>query len=206
MWILDTDHLSLLQRENSQLIERLSLHQQDRVVITIVTAEEQLRGRLSVISKASDPKSKTLLSLAYQNLRLTIESLQEFEQIDFDLEAESIYHQLRQQKIRIGTQDLRIASIVLANQATLLTRNYRDFSQVPNLIIDDWARADRQGWVDPRIPPNHPSIDPHPHTSPLHVPRSTPTNISRSTCYHASRSARISCDVALLYRAFWQPH
>jgi tRNA(fMet)-specific endonuclease VapC len=79
MWILDTDHLSLLQRANSQLIERLSLHQQDRVVITIVTAEEQLRGRLSVISKASDPKSKTSLSLAYQNLRLTIGSLQEFE-------------------------------------------------------------------------------------------------------------------------------
>jgi tRNA(fMet)-specific endonuclease VapC len=142
MWILDTDHLSLLQRENSQLIERLSLHQQDRVVITIVTAEEQLRGRLSVISKASDPKSKTSLSLAYQNLRLTIESLQEFEQIDFDLEAESIYHQLRQQKIRIGTQDLRIASIALANKATLLTRNHRDFSQVPNLIIDDWTRED----------------------------------------------------------------
>lgn len=60
---------------------------------------------------------------------MTIESLQEFKQIDFDLEAESIYHQLRQQKIRIGTQDLRIASIVLANQATLLTRNYRDFRQ-----------------------------------------------------------------------------
>ena len=148
IWILDTDHLSLLHRENPQLIERLSLHQQDRVVITIVTAQEQLRGRLSVISKASDPKSKTSLFLAYQNLRLTIsqreryanESLQEFEQIDFDLEAESIYHQLRQQKIRIGTQDLRIA---LENQATLLTRNYRDFSQVPNLIIDDWTRADR---------------------------------------------------------------
>jgi tRNA(fMet)-specific endonuclease VapC len=104
--------------------------------------EEQLRGRLSVISKASDPKSKTLLAVAYQNLRLTIESLQEFEQIDFDLEAESIYHQLRQQKIRIGTQDLRIASIALANQATLLTRNYRGFSQVPNLIIDDWTRED----------------------------------------------------------------
>jgi tRNA(fMet)-specific endonuclease VapC len=102
MWILDTDHLSLLQRENSQLIERLSLHQQDRVVITIITAEEQLRGRLSVISKASDPKSKTSLSLAYQNLRLTIDSLQEFEHIDFDLEAESIYHQLRQQKLELA--------------------------------------------------------------------------------------------------------
>jgi tRNA(fMet)-specific endonuclease VapC len=140
MWILDTDHLSLLQRENPQLIDRLLFHQDERVVITIVTAEEQLRGRLSVISKASDPKSKTSLSLAYQNLRLTIKSLEEFEQIDFDLQSESIYYQLRQQKIRIGTQDLRIASIALANQATLLTRNHRDFSQVPNLIIDDWTR------------------------------------------------------------------
>ncbi len=142
MWILDTDHLSLLQRENSQLIDLLLLHQHERVVITVVTVEEQLRGRLSVINKASDPKSKTSLSLAYQNLRLTIESLQEFEQIDFDLQAESIYHRLRERKIRIGTQDLRIAAIALANRATLLTRNHRDFSQVPDLMIDDWTRAD----------------------------------------------------------------
>jgi tRNA(fMet)-specific endonuclease VapC len=148
MWILDTDRLSLLQRENLQLTvgvaspleNRLLLHQKERVVITIVTAEEQLRGRLSVISKASNPAGKASLPLAYQNLRLTIESLQEFEQIDFDPQAELIYHQLREQKIRIGTQDLRIASIALANRATLLTRNYRDFVQVPNLIIDDWTK------------------------------------------------------------------
>jgi tRNA(fMet)-specific endonuclease VapC len=95
---------------------------------------------LSVISKASDRGNKVSLPLAYQNLRLTIESLQEFEQIDFDLQAELIYHQLRDQKIRIGTQDLRIASIALANRATLLTRNYRDFAQVPDLIIDDWTK------------------------------------------------------------------
>jgi tRNA(fMet)-specific endonuclease VapC len=139
-WILDTDHLSLLQRENTKLIDRLLSYQQERVVITIVTVEEQLRGRLSVISKASDLKSKTSLALAYQNLRLTVESLTEFEQIDFDPQSESIYRQLREQKIRIGTQDLRIASIALANRATLLTRNYRDFSQVPNLILDDWTR------------------------------------------------------------------
>jgi tRNA(fMet)-specific endonuclease VapC len=41
MWILDTDHLSLLQRENPQLIDRLLFHQDEPVVITIVTAEEQ---------------------------------------------------------------------------------------------------------------------------------------------------------------------
>jgi tRNA(fMet)-specific endonuclease VapC len=139
LWILDTDHLSLLHRGNSELVDRLLLHQQERVVITVVTVEEQLRGRLSVISKASDRGSKASLPLAYQNLRLTIEKLQEFEQIDFNPQAESIYHQLRSQKIRIGTQDLRIASIALANQAILLTRNHRDFSQVPNLNIEDWT-------------------------------------------------------------------
>jgi predicted nucleic acid-binding protein len=63
IWILDTDHLSLLQRENVQLIEGLVLHQQERVVITIVTAEEQLRGRLSVISKSSDRNSKISIAI-----------------------------------------------------------------------------------------------------------------------------------------------
>ena len=47
---------------------------------------------------------------------------------------------LREQKVRIGTQDLKIASIVLANQAVLLTCNNQDFSQVPNLITEDWTR------------------------------------------------------------------
>jgi tRNA(fMet)-specific endonuclease VapC len=71
--------------------------------------------------------------LRLQNLRLTMESLQDFEQIDFDFQSESIYHHLRSQKVRIGTQDLKIASIALANRATLLTRNYRYFAQVPDL-------------------------------------------------------------------------
>jgi tRNA(fMet)-specific endonuclease VapC len=34
--------------------------------------------------------------------------------------------------------DLKIASIVLAHDATLLSRNLRDFQQVPNLRVEDW--------------------------------------------------------------------
>lgn len=34
--------------------------------------------------------------------------------------------------------DLKIASIALANDATVLTRNARDFGKVPNLRIEDW--------------------------------------------------------------------
>jgi tRNA(fMet)-specific endonuclease VapC len=46
---------------------------------------------------------------------------------------------LRQQQIRIGTQDLRIAAISLANQTTLVTRNQQDFSKVPGLLLEDWT-------------------------------------------------------------------
>ncbi|MGB6298310.1 MAG: type II toxin-antitoxin system VapC family toxin [Rivularia sp. (in: cyanobacteria)] len=45
------------------------------------------------------------------------------------------------QKIRIGTQDLRIASIVISNDAILVTRNQFDFSRVPDLQFEDWTVA-----------------------------------------------------------------
>jgi tRNA(fMet)-specific endonuclease VapC len=35
--------------------------------------------------------------------------------------------------------DLRIASIVLANSATLVSRNLRDYQKVPALQVADWT-------------------------------------------------------------------
>jgi predicted nucleic acid-binding protein len=45
-------------------------------------------------------------------------------------QAYNLYTEFRHQKIRIGTQDLRIASIALANNYILITRNKRDFSNI----------------------------------------------------------------------------
>ena len=44
-----------------------------------------------------------------------------------------------QQRVRIATMDLRIASIALSQGLTLLTRNARDFSKVPGLVVEDWT-------------------------------------------------------------------
>jgi tRNA(fMet)-specific endonuclease VapC len=52
--------------------------------------------------------------------------------------------QFRAQRIRIGTQDLKIAAIALANDALLLSANLRDFEQVPNLRIENWL-SERPG-------------------------------------------------------------
>ena len=37
--------------------------------------------------------------------------------------------------------DLKIASIALAHDAIVLTRNRVDFEQVPNLQVEDWLSA-----------------------------------------------------------------
>jgi hypothetical protein len=53
--------------------------------------------------------------------------------------ATTYFQQFRAQKIRVGTQDLKIAAIVLSHQATLVTRNQKDFTRLPNLKITDWS-------------------------------------------------------------------
>jgi tRNA(fMet)-specific endonuclease VapC len=51
------------------------------------------------------------------------------------------FDRLRQNKRlkKIGRGDLLIACIALAHRATLITRNQRDFRQVPGLQLDNWA-------------------------------------------------------------------
>lgn len=59
--------------------------------------------------------------------------------LDFDNLAATQFAVLQSQRIRIGTMDLKIAAIALANDATLLSRNLKDFCKVPGLKVEDWA-------------------------------------------------------------------
>ncbi|MEH2168339.1 MAG: type II toxin-antitoxin system VapC family toxin [Nostoc sp.] len=136
-YILDTDHVTLSQHGNSKILQRAQAVGSSNIFITTVTLEEQLKGRLASISKCAT-KSE-LLAVAYRNLRITQIYFCSMNLLDFDDAAYSYYQSLRQQKIQIGTQDLRIAAIALVNEAILVTRNHRDFSKVPNLCLEDWT-------------------------------------------------------------------
>ncbi len=136
LWILDTDHVSLFQRGHPQITNRLAKVASTELSITIITLEEQLRGRFQMTRRASSPSE---LIFAYQNLRVTFDSLKSFSLLDFSPAASNIYASLASQKIRIGTQDLRIAAIALSVEGIIVTRNQRDFGKVPNLMIEDWS-------------------------------------------------------------------
>ncbi|WP_293091889.1 type II toxin-antitoxin system VapC family toxin [Moorena sp. SIOASIH] len=134
MYILDTDHLSLYGRNHPVLISRL-LASQVELTTTAINVEEQLRGRLAQVAEAKDG---IMLSNAYQRLVETVMLLSEFNILQYNQKSRDTYQALKAQRIRVGTQDLRIGSIALAYQGILLTRNRRDFEKIPGLIIQDW--------------------------------------------------------------------
>jgi tRNA(fMet)-specific endonuclease VapC len=76
---------------------------------------------------------------AYNLLTATFSLFSQLEILKYDRSADDYFRQFRQQGIRIGTQDLRIASIVLAHDGIIVTRNQKDFGQVPGLTIEDWS-------------------------------------------------------------------
>ncbi len=139
MYILDSDHMSLLEwgsAESAVLRERLSTSDEAEVATTIITYEEQIRGWMAYLAKA-----KTLARQieAYRRLRSQLDNYRQIRVVDFDARAASVFENLKKSKIRIGTMDLKIAAIAKLRNAILLTRNKQDFGQVPGLKCEDWT-------------------------------------------------------------------
>ena len=139
MWILDTDSLTLFLQGHPTITDNLAAKAPGEVVITVVTAEEQIWGRLSAIRGASQASDAERLVRTYRKFHEALNDLLRFVILDFTEVANLQYQELRRQKIRVGTQDLRIAAIALSVNAILVTRNQRDFRQVPALQLEDWT-------------------------------------------------------------------
>jgi tRNA(fMet)-specific endonuclease VapC len=77
-YILDTDHLTLLKRNHPNVLMCVQSLPPEEIFTTIISVEEQIRGRLAVISQL--PKQSEKLSLAYDYL---LESLLDFHQFDY---------------------------------------------------------------------------------------------------------------------------
>ena len=136
LWILDTDSLTLFQTEQPLIQQRINQVNFEDIAVSVITVEEQMRGWLDVIRQSSEVKR---LRWGYLGLRQGVEFFNTIKILDFDEKSINCYKELKQQKIRIGTQDIRIASIAISHNAILVTRNQRDFARVPGLQFEDWS-------------------------------------------------------------------
>ncbi len=135
-WVLDTDHVSLFQQNHPVLTQRINAVNPEDIGVTLITLEEQFYGRLNSIRRANSPEK---LISAYAKLSATWNYFATVNLLDFDLDASNCFSELLRQKIRIGTQDLRIAAVVMSKNDILVTRNRRDFERVPGLRFEDWT-------------------------------------------------------------------
>jgi tRNA(fMet)-specific endonuclease VapC len=140
MIVLDTDIVTLFSYGNEKIRKRIAGKDEgDELAITIITRMEILAGRFDSIMKAANAPELAIATSRFQStenilsdfvlLHPTDASCQHFEQL--------LKPKKGKKKMRRG--DMLIASIALAHDALLVTRNIRDFQGVTGLSIENWA-------------------------------------------------------------------
>jgi tRNA(fMet)-specific endonuclease VapC len=137
MLVLDTDHLSVPgdpSAAGERLLKRLK-ESGEPVVTTVVNVEDSLRGWLAQIHRAAGVEAELIACLRFQR---RVEFFSEWTVLPWDSDAARRFRYFRSQRLRTATLDLRIACICLEHDALLLSRNTKDFCQVPGLRIENW--------------------------------------------------------------------
>ncbi len=139
MFALDTDILTLLFAGHPRVISRRDRVPSKDIAITVVSYVQSLQGRFQFLLKGATGEE---LLRAQSLLDGTERELARVETVlPIEARAAAEFDRLRQnRKLRkIGRADLLIAAITLANRATLVSRNLKDFRQVPGLPVENWA-------------------------------------------------------------------
>jgi tRNA(fMet)-specific endonuclease VapC len=138
-YLLDTDHITLLQRATGQAYARL----QARIVqyplaelaFAIISLHAQVVGCHAYINQARTTEE---LVRGYAMPATVLRTFTRATVLPFDAAVATVYGILVAQRVRLRRMDLRIAAIALARGLVVVTRNARDFGRVPGLEIQDW--------------------------------------------------------------------
>lgn len=136
IYLIDTDHLSLIQRGNAKVLARFLVTPPDEIAASVVSFEEQTRGWLAHIKQA---RNQVQTCEAYSLLYAMKQSYCKLRLLEFDHAAYSKFEDLRRAYPRSGKRDMRIAATALVHDLTLVTRNTQDFIAIANLRLENWA-------------------------------------------------------------------
>ena len=128
-YLLDTNVVSdLIRHPHGVITKRISLEGEDNVCTSIIVASELRFGAL----KRSSEQLTRQLDLVLSTIQV----------MPFEAPADRLYGKLRvyleKRGTPIGPNDMLIAAQALALDCTIVTRNVREFSRVPELKVDDW--------------------------------------------------------------------
>jgi tRNA(fMet)-specific endonuclease VapC len=139
-YLLDTDHITLLQRAtgpaSGALQAQLAQHPSTELAFAIISLHEQVVGCHTYINQA---RSTDDLVRGYAMLATVLRTFTRATVLPFDAAAATVYDTLVAQRVRLRRMDLRIAAIALARGLVVVTRNTQDFGRVPGLEIQDWT-------------------------------------------------------------------
>jgi tRNA(fMet)-specific endonuclease VapC len=117
MFLLDTDYVVLMQRgpsaELDRLLDRMATYSDTDFYLPVVAFHEQMLGANAYISQA---KSRREVVRGYEILHRVLTDFSDSQVLPFDDAAATAFDELRGRGVRVGTMDLRIASI--ANRKT----------------------------------------------------------------------------------------
>jgi tRNA(fMet)-specific endonuclease VapC len=139
MFILDTNILSDFFKGHERIRTRINAAPVERpVVTTVISWFEITSGRFQSLLKAANREE---LLVAAERIATSERELAEFTLLPItDLIADHFERLLMNKKLKkIGRPDILIACITLANRATLVTRNTKDFIAIPTLKLENWA-------------------------------------------------------------------
>ncbi len=131
MLILDSNIISHYFRGDPQVVLRLQALRPADVGVPAIVEYELRYGLLRMTPEAATPRLAALAQL-----------LRPLQMLPFDSECAAHAARLRialeAAGTAIGAHDTLIAATALRNQATLVTRNVREFSRVPGLQWLSW--------------------------------------------------------------------
>ncbi|CAD5249376.1 MULTISPECIES: type II toxin-antitoxin system VapC family toxin [unclassified Imperialibacter] len=128
--LIDTDILSYFLKGHKQVTENVKLYlkEQSKITISEITYFEVLSGLTFKKATKQIQEFENFISTC-EVLKLSTSSLRI---------SANIYSELREKGITIGTADLLISGIALANNLTLVTNNQKHYQPIEQLSTTNW--------------------------------------------------------------------
>jgi tRNA(fMet)-specific endonuclease VapC len=135
-YVLDTDLFTLYVHGAEPLTSRITAAPPGTLFVSITTVEESLSGWYTALRQAHKPDE---VEAVYERMAEAVTRLGRFPLLVYTRVAMAKFDSLQKLKLGVRSPDLRIAAIALVNNATVVTRNVRDFGRVPGLAVEDWS-------------------------------------------------------------------